>query len=226
MRDVIGVVAGNVRFRRCLIGCFAENFCGMLYYALMWIFLSTTLGFSYVGCAALMHAFPAAVAFVGTGPLGRQIDRSNPWTCWGWIRCVLGLDAILVAFSPLAECFVAPMGRILPLLGRTLRGSVQGGCWILWWQIGVTQFAPPGEDTSRYTGVMVFTHGTSRLLASLTAMALVAHSAQPCDLMVIGGIGVILSGVYSLWQAVRERKERQPQTIAEFEAQFTQPSQG
>ena len=40
-----------------------------------------------------------------------------------------------------------------------LRGSVQGGWWVLWWQIGVTHFAPPGQDTSRYMGIMVFLNG-------------------------------------------------------------------
>ena len=112
------------------------------------------------------------------------------------------------------------MTLVLPVLGRTLRGSVQGGWWVLWWQIGVTQFAPPGEDTSRYMGIMVFTQGASKLLASLAAMALTAAWAQPVDLLLVGSFGVILSGAYSLLQARRDKRERQPRTIAEFEAQF------
>ena len=63
---------------------------------------------------------------------------------------------------------------VLPLLGRVLRGSVQGGWWVLWWQIGVTHFAPPGEDTSRYMGIMVFLNGASQIAASLAGMALTA----------------------------------------------------
>jgi MFS family permease len=224
VRDAVGLVIRNARFRRCLVGCFMENFCGTLYLALIWAFLSSTLGFGYLGCAALMHALPAAVAFMSTGLVGRWIDRSSPWRCWAWIRFAWGADALMLAFSPLAAVVFAPMALVLPLLARLLRGSVQGGWWLLWWQIGVTHFAPPGEDTSRYTGMMVFTHGASRLLGSLAAMGLAAASAQPVDLLVIGGVGVVLSGVYSLLQAARDRRERQPQTIAEFEAQFASPT--
>ena len=109
---------------------------------------------------------------------------------------------------------------LLPLLGRLVRGSVQGGWWVLWWQIGVTHFAPPGEDTSRYMGMMVFLNGVIRIAASLAGMGLAALGVMPVTLIWIGGLGVIASGFYSLWQAARERKEHRPQTFAEFEAQF------
>ena len=220
LRDAVGVLVRNGRFRRCVAACFAENFFGMLYLPLIWAFLSGSLGFGYLGCAVLMHALPAAVAFASTGFVGWRIDRSNPWVCWAWIRFAWGADALLLAATPLVAGILAPMTLVLPVLGRTLRGSVQGGWWVLWWQIGVTQFAPPGEDTSRYMGIMVFTQGASKLLASLAAMALTAAWAQPVDLLLVGSFGVILSGAYSLLQARRDKRERQPRTIAEFEAQF------
>jgi hypothetical protein len=129
---------------------------------------------------------------------------------------------LLLAATLLAAAFWPPMIFVLPVLGRVIRGSVQGGRWILWWQIGVAHFAPPGADTSRYMGIMVFLGGLVQLLAALAAMLLTSQalSVQPVTLIWIGGLGVILSGVYSLWQAARERKEHRPQTFAEFEAQF------
>jgi len=100
------------------------------------------------------------------------------------------------------------------------RGGVQGGWWIMWWQIGVTHFAPPGEDTSRYMGIMVFLNGTIRLGASAAGMVLAAMAVPPTTLLVVGGLGVIASGLYSLGQAGRERREKRPETMTEFERQF------
>ena len=223
MRAVVDVVFRDGRFRRYLFGCFLDGFCQMLYFPLIWALLSTTLAFGYFGCAALMHAVPALVAFATTGWLGWWIDRSNPWVSWAWIRFAWGLDALLLALTPLAAGFFPPMLFVLPLLGRVLRGTVQGGWWILWWQIGVTHFAPPGEDTSRYMGLMVFLNGTVKVLASALGMLLVWFSVPPTTLIALGGVGVVLSGFYSLWQWDRERRERQPRTITEFEAQFSSP---
>lgn len=217
-RGALGLItAGNGRFRRYLVGCFLDGFCQMLYFPLIWAFLSRDLGFGYVGCSVLMHAVPALAAFVATGALGRFLDRTSPWISWAWIRCLWGLDAILLAATPACAILFPPALVILPVLGRILRGSVQGGWWIMWWQIGVTYFAPPGEDTSRYMGVMVFLNGSIRLLASAAGIGLTALSIPPGVLLIAGGTGVMLSGLYSLWQASWERRHRGPETILEFE---------
>jgi len=217
-RGALGLItAGNGRFRRYLVGCFLDGFCQMLYFPLIWAFLSRDLGFGYVGCSVLMHAVPALAAFVATGALGRFLDRTSPWISWAWIRCLWGLDAILLAATPTCAILFPPALVILPVLGRLLRGSVQGGWWIMWWQIGVTYFAPPGEDTSRYMGVMVFLNGSIRLLASAAGIGLTALSIPPGVLLIAGGMGVMLSGLYSLWQASWERQHRGPETISEFE---------
>jgi len=220
IRDAVEVVVRDGRYRRYLFGCFLDGFFGMLYFPLIWAFLSKNLEFDYLACAALMHAIPALAAFLTTGLLGHWFDRSNPWISWAWIRFAWGCDALLLAATPLAAGFFPPMIFILPLLGRILRGSVQGGWWVLWWQIGVTHFAPPGEDTSRYMGIVVFLNGAIRLLASATGMLLAALMVPPVNLLLLGGLGVILSGVYSLGQAAREKREHQPKTITDFEAQF------
>jgi len=214
---LVALSAGNGRFRRYLLGCFLDGFCQMLYFPLIWAFLSRDLGFGYVGCSLLMHAVPALAAFAATGALGRYLDHTNPWISWAWIRCLWGLDAILLAATPACAVLFPPALVILPVLGRVLRGSVQGGWWIMWWQIGITYFAPAREDTSRYMGVMVFLNGSIRLAASAAGIGLTALSIPPSVLLVAGGIGVMLSGLYSLWQAAWERQQRGPETIAEFE---------
>ena len=38
--------------------------------------------------------------------------------------------------------------------------------------------------------------------------------------MTVGGLGVMASGLYSLWQGTRERREHLPETMTEFENQF------
>lgn len=220
------MTAGNGRFRRYLVGCFLDGFCQMLYFPLIWAFLSRDLGFGYVGCSVLMHAVPALAAFLATGALGRVLDRTNPWISWAWIRCLWGLDALLLAATPACAALFPPALVILPVLGRLLRGSVQGGWWIMWWQIGVTYFAPPGEDTSRYMGVMVFLNGSIRLLASAAGIGLAALSIPPGVLLIAGGCGVLLSGVYSLWQAAWERQHCGPETISEFEHRWEGPRRG
>ncbi|NLS94365.1 MAG: MFS transporter [Planctomycetaceae bacterium] len=219
-REAMAVLVHDARYRRYLFGCFLDGFFQMLYFPMIWILLSRDLGFGYFGCTTLMHALPALAAFVATGWLGRLFDRTNPWISWAGVRFAWGLDALLLAATPLLVPVFPPALILLPVLGRILRGSVQGGWWILWWQIGVTHFSPPGGDTSRYMGIMVFLNGIIRFSASAAGMTLAAMAVSPQTLLVIGGVGVILSGVYSLWQAARERRHHQPETIAEFERQF------
>jgi hypothetical protein len=220
IRDAIEVVVRDHRYRRHLFGCLMEGFFGLLSLSLIAALLSKTLKFGYLGCAAMTHGFPSLVAFAATGLLGRWFDRGNPWVSWAWVRFAFGVDALLLAATPLAATLLAPAVIVLLVLGRVLRGSVQGGWWILWWQIGITHFAPPGEDTSRYAAIMVFLYGLVRIAASAAAIGLASWSVRPETLLWIGGLGVILSGFYSLWQAARERREHRPQTFAEFEKAF------
>jgi hypothetical protein len=223
--DAVRVVVRDGRYRRYLWGCFVDGLCAALYASLIWALLYHTfqygeLEWGFVWCTIVVHSLPALAAFVATGVLGRWFDRTNPWIAWAWIRFAWGLDALLLAVTPLVAPFVPLAIWILPVVGRMLRGSVQGGQWVMWWQIGVTHFAPPGEDTSRYSGMMVFLNGITRFAGSGAAIALAAFGVTPVTLLVVGGLGVIAAGVYSLWQAGADRKEHQPETIAEFEAQF------
>jgi hypothetical protein len=221
LRQTGAIVFRDPRYRRYLLACFVDGFCGMLYFPLLWAFLQKNLGFGYVGCAALMHVIPALAAFAVTGWLGRWFDRTNPWLAWAWIRFGWGLDALLLAVTPFCLTLFPPALVAIPVLGRILRGGVQGGSWVLYWQIGITHFARPGEDTSRYMGIMVFLNGLIRLAASAMGMILSAAAFHPGTLMLAGGLGVMLSGAYSLWQGIQERREKNLATIAEFESQFT-----
>jgi hypothetical protein len=69
---------------------------------------------------------------------------------------------------------------------------------------------------------MVFLSGAIRFGASSAGMVLAAMAVPPGVFLVIGGLGVILSGVYSLWQAVRERQADYPNTMTEFESQYVE----
>ena len=225
--DVLAIVRHDRRYRRYLTGCFLDGFSQMLYFPLIWAFLTRKseagivgLGYGYLGAVVLMHALPALTAFITTGVLGRKLDRSNPWLAWAGIRFAWGADALLLAATPLAAIYFPPALLLLPVAGRLLRGSVQGVWWILWWQVGVTHFAPPGDGTSRYMGIMVFFNGTIRLLASAAGIALTALNVAPQTIILFGGVGVMLSGFYSLWQAGRERHAAAPETLADFERQF------
>jgi MFS family permease len=220
LRDALAVVVRDGRYRRYLAGCLLDGFCAWLYFPLIWTLLSKELGFDFLAATVFMHSLPALVAFASTGLLGHWFDRTNPWIAWAGIRFAWGIDALLLAATPFVASQISPAVWILPVLGRLLRGSVQGGQWVMWWQIGVTHFAPPGEHTSRYTGMMVFVNGATKLAGSATAIALTARGIPATTLLAVGGTGVILAGLYSLWQAGCDRKEHRPATIAEFEAQF------
>lgn len=227
LSEAVTIVVRDSRYRRYLLAFFVDGFCGMLYLSLILAFLQRRLGYGYVECALLIHTIPSLMAFAVTGRLGRWFDRTNPWFPWAWIRFGWGLDALILAATPFCLpafatlLWLVPQAtRLLPLTARVLHGAVQGGAWVLTWQIGITHFARPGEDTSRYMGIMVFLSGAVRFAASAAAMSLAAFHFQPSTLMVVGGLGVILSGVYSLWQGLQERREKQLATIADFEAMF------
>ena len=220
VREVVDVMIRDARFRRYLLGCFMEGFFGMLYLPLIPALLRTTLQFDYVWCALFLHGIPTLAAFLLTGLLGRWFDQANPWVSWAWVRFAFGLDALLLAATPWAATWLPAIVFCFPVLGRLLRGGVQGGWWILWWQIGITHFAPPGDDTSRYAGIMTFLNGVIKIAASAAGMALTWMQVQPVTLLWIGGAGVIATGVYSLCQAARDRKEHRPETFSAFEAQF------
>ena len=225
-RRAVRVVADNVRYRRYLLGCIVYGFSGLMYVAYIPAFLEKDLGFAYLLCAFLLDAVPSLAAFAMTGFWGRLFDRGSPWAVWAWIRFGWGLDSLILAVTPLVAAVFPLAVLLLPVLARISRGSVQGGSWVLWWQIGVSHFARPGGDTSRYLGILIFVNGLLRIGApAVGALVLSATGSSKPMLFLLGGLGVILSGIYSLAEARRERGDRRLATIASFEAQFEHASE-
>jgi hypothetical protein len=222
IRKAFHIIASDGRYQRYLFSCFLEGFFLAMALSLLAPFLKGTLELNYLWCAALKDSIPTAVAVLTTGWLGGWFDRTNPWIAWATVRLAYGVDALLLAVTPLAAIFVPPLVYVIPVTARLIRGSVQGGWWVLLWQIGITHFAPPGEDTSRYAGIMVFLNGVIKIVASTTGMVMASYEFQPQTLLCIGGIGILASSFYSLLQARRDRREHRPATFAEFESCYAQ----
>jgi MFS family permease len=94
-----------------------------------------------------------------------------------------------------------------------------GGSWILWWQVGVNHFAPPGGDTSRYMGILLFANGIARLIGPIMGAWLLSASSLQSVFLLGGGV-VILSSLLSFRQLHRESVHRQFATVKNFEDQF------
>ena len=221
LRPALRVVWDDGRYRRYLLGCFMYGFSGLAYVSYIPKFLERDLHYNYVQCALLLQVIPSVASFLMTGFLGRWFDRANVWTTWAWIRFGWGADPLLLAATPVCATAFPPAAIILPVLARASRGVVQGGSWILWWQIGVGHFAKPGEDTSRYQGILAFLNGLMSMTAPAAgACILWATDSSLPTLFLFGGVGVVLSGFYSLLQAAREKGDNHLTTIADFEAKF------
>jgi hypothetical protein len=212
------------RFRLYLVIAFLYCFGDLCYASFIPVLFSRRLQLSYLASLFFISTLPTLLAIVCTGQLGRWLDRINIWKAWTWIRLGWGLDALLLAA---ASC-LAGCPAIWPLIpavcGRISRGSVSGGSWILWWQVGVNHFAKPGGDTTRYLGMMFFVNGWARLLAPAAgALLLQAH----CPLGAIfgaGGLLVLLSSWLSRGQYARECGDERLTTMASFEASQRLPS--
>lgn len=218
-RDAFHILTDDARYRRYLLSSFFYGFSALVYVSYIPAFLEKDLHFSYIQCALLMEVIPSVAAFLSTGFLGRWFDRRNLWSAWAWMRFGWGLDPLLLAATTFAAALFSPAAFVLPVIARLCRGFVQGGSWVLWWQIGVSHFARPGEDTSRYQGMLVFLNGLVRMTAPATgAWILSAPGSSRSLLFLIGGLGVMLSGIHCLWEARREKGDQSLATVADFEA--------
>jgi len=220
-REAAKVLATNRRFRGYLTGCFIFGFSGLLYTAQIKGFLSD-LDLGYVQIELLAHIIPCAAQFLTTGLWGGLFDRTTPNKAWTWIRIGWGLDPILLVAAPIVAGLLSGSVTVLMavlVMGRLSRGGVMGGSWVLWWRVGVAHFAPPGGDTSRYMGILTFLNGVMRLGAGMISSILVACYSTTAVLL-IGGTGVVVSGLYSWRLALKDESNKNIETIAAFEAQF------
>jgi hypothetical protein len=215
------ILARDVRYRWYVLGCLAYGFAASAYVSYIPAFLEDDLHYGYVRCALLLHVIPAVIAFLATGQLGRWFDRISLSTAWAWVRFGWGIDPLLLALTTACSPILGPAAFLIPVIARVSRGAVQGGYWILWWQIGVAYYAKPGADTSRYQGILAFVDGITKMTAPAVGAWILAQPGSSRELLfVLGGIGVLLSGVMSLFQARRERRDTHLATTAEYEAQF------
>jgi len=222
--EALSILKRNRRFRRYLVWAFVYAFGGLLYVSFIPVFLVKELDYGYTASSLFTHIIPSLVAFAMTGIIGRWIDTVSTWKAWAVIRLGWGLDPLILAATPIVMLVFPPAAVLLPLFGRLIRGSVMGGSWILWWQIAVNHFAPPGGDTTRYMGIIFFMNGTARLLAPLAGAALLQIGSVQL-LFVIGGVMILTTSVVSLLEYEREKRDEHLSTMADFEDSFNSAAQ-
>ncbi|MBI5536103.1 MAG: MFS transporter [Deltaproteobacteria bacterium] len=221
LREAWDIGKRDDRFRRYLGIGLLYSFGGMIFASFIPVLATKDLKCTYLVSTLLVHGIPGIVAFFSTGIIGRWIDRTNPWQSWRWIRLGWGLDPLLLAATPAIMAWSPPMALAVASLARVVRGTVMGGSWILWWQLGVNHFAPLGSDTARYQGMVLFINGFARLLGPLVgAWVLLAGRIE--GVFVLGGLVVLLSALLSSRELARERKDARLATMARFEAQGAQ----
>jgi len=214
----IHIVEHDRRFRSYLMGFFLFAFSGLMYAAIIPLFLKENLHCGYTSVALLLDVIPSVTSFLVMPRLGAWFDRENPWLTWAMVRLGWGLDPLILAVTTVVWPIVA---MPLAIVARMARGSAMGGSWVLSWQIGVNHFAPPGADTSRYMGVQILMNGIVRLIAP-TVGAIILTRSSPAMLLRIGGTGVLLSAAHAAWHVARERRTPSLQTMASFERSFVE----
>jgi MFS family permease len=216
MREALQVAISDARFRRYLGIGLLFAFGDLMFVSFIPVLMGKRLGYGYLASAILVHVLPSVLAFLSTGLIGRWIDRINPWRAWSWIRLGWGLDPVLLAATPWLAAVAPALALAVASAARVSRGVVMGGSWILWWQVGVTHFAPPGADTTRYQGMALFVNGVARLAAPL-AGAWLLSSASLEAVLLGGGALMLLSSLLSFRELVREKGDPALSTIDQFE---------
>ena len=219
IREALHIAKTDGRFARYLLIGGLYSLGGMLFAPFLPVLFSSRLKCGYLASTLFLHVQPGILAFAATAWIGGHIDRSNPWATWRWIRLGWGLDPVLLAVAPGLAVF-SPAGALaLVFTARSFRGLVMGGSWLLWWQVGVCHFAPPGADTTRYQGMALFVNGLARLTGPIIG-ALLLHLASIEIVLLAGGGIVLLSAWLSSRELSREETHTELSTIERFERQF------
>ena len=174
------------------------------------------MALGYAQISFLSNVLPSVVSFLTMRQLGKWFDRVNPLFSWSVVRTGWGLDPIILASAPLFASPFVQLPFIIAMIARFSRGLVMGGVQILQFQIGVNYFARKHEDTSRYLGIQYGLGGIFRFLSPMIG-AIVVSTWSRSGLLLISGIGVLLSAVHSWSQGQQERKAGRPDTFADFE---------
>ncbi len=194
------MVAQDSLYRRYVLVCLLYNFAAMTYVSYIPAFLEKTC-ITPTSSALLLHIIPAVVSFLTTGWLGRWFDRTRLSAAWAWGCLRLGVGPVLLAATAAAGLF-GPAALIIPVLARISRGTVQGGSvdsLVADWRGKVR---PHGwGKPARYQGILVFVDGITRMTAPAVGWVLAASGSSREALFVVGGLGVMLSGVLFLFDA-------------------------
>ncbi len=220
--DCVGILSKDRRFRRYLGIGVLYAFGGMTFASFIPVLLTKDLEFSYTGATLFLYFIPALITFVTTGYIGRWIDKVSTWRAWAWIRLGWGLDALVLAGAPLAAAWFPPAALVMPFIARFFRGVVQGGSYILWWEVAVNHFAPPGGDTTRYMGMIMFMNGIGRLFGPLLGALLVTKSGAGA-VMLAGAFFVLLSSLLCFIENGREKRIERLKTMTNYELSFDRP---
>ena len=217
--DSYRIVRNDVRFLRYLAIGFFDSFGGMVSSAFIPVLLTQNLKFSYIGTAVLIHIIPCGMGFLNTGYLGQWIDKVSTWKSWGWIRLGWAADSLFLAAAYFAVVCCPAIAPIFPFLSSISRGAIQGGSYILWWEVGVNHFAPPGGDTSRYMGIILFLTGLSQFPAPALGAWLIT-STNVGVVMLVGGAIELLSSALSFREHHREQQVDRLETMTTYEHSF------
>ncbi|MFG0250813.1 MAG: MFS transporter [Phycisphaeraceae bacterium JB051] len=213
--EALGLIKKDRRLHQYLFSAALFGFGGLLYVSFIPASLTKDHGCGYLATAVLLHVLPATVQWLTVSPLCKWFDRVNTWRSWSVVRLGWGLDPICLALAIL----IMPIAIPLVILGRILRGATMGGSWVLWWQTGIHQFAPPGEDTTRYMSLQVFINGMLRLIAPLTGMLMIQLGSRAGALL-LGGSIVLIAALHAHLQAKREKQNPVLANTASFEQQY------
>ena len=206
------------RFHRYLISGTIKGFGGLMYVSYVPAMMTKNLELGYVMTAVFVHVLPTSMQCLTVAPVCAWLDKVNVWRGWMWVRFLWSLDALMLGLA-----LVLPVGFsgaiVLVILGRVLRGSAMGGSWVLWWQTGIHQIAPPGADTSRYMSVQTMVNGLLRLSAPVMGMVILAYGSM--EVAMFAATVIMLSSVAYTWREVkRESGERIYANTANYERSF------
>jgi MFS family permease len=211
-RDGLAALGRDRRFAVYLAGCFVHGVGALLYDPVVRPYFATDLGMNYTRCAVLVDVLPSVVSVLTVRRLGAWFDRTNPLVAWAVIRVGWGLDPLLLA---LAAAFPAG-STALAVAGRTARGSVMNGSWILGWQIGTNYFAGRRDLTSVYMGAYLTVVGVQRMLGPPLG-AFLAGSMPRRNVLALGGLIVLASAALAWRQAQSEKVDGRDPTFADRE---------
>lgn len=218
LRSAQRIVTGDARFRRYIVASIFSAFGGLCIAPFVNAFLVRDLALAYLPTIAIAQLLPKLCAFTTTEFWGRLADGRNPWGVWAIIRTLRGSSFALLALAAFVTPSSALAGLVIVIASKALYGTVMGGSWILYWQLSVAHFAPPGADTSRYMGLVTAVSGAGRLVGpSLGALALAATGAVAPVFLV--GASFVLTAAALCARGLRlDGDDPRYRTIAAFEA--------